>query len=71
MTNLTNIHAGLTIAAGAVFIPVCSISVALRFYARKLTGVGFGIDDWLIVVALVSYDISFKGETRNRDFDLT
>jgi len=48
------IHANLAIAAGATFIPVCSLSVGLRFYARRLKGVGFEADDWLILGALVS-----------------
>ncbi|CAG8956466.1 hypothetical protein HYFRA_00003851 [Hymenoscyphus fraxineus] len=47
------IHADLAIASGAVFIPVCTTSVALRFYARKMKGVGFGADDWLIAGALI------------------
>lgn len=48
------IHGNLAIAAGATFIPVCSLSVALRFYARKVKGVGLRADDWLILSALVS-----------------
>lgn len=47
------IHAPLVIAAGAVFIPVCSISVALRIYARRLRGLKLGPDDWTIIMALV------------------
>ena len=48
------IHANLAIAAGITFIPVCSISVALRVFARRLKGVPLGADDWLIIAALVS-----------------
>lgn len=49
------IHSNLAIAAGATFIPVCSLSVGLRFYARKLKGAGLEADDWLIMCALVSH----------------
>lgn len=37
-----------------VFIPVCSISIGLRLYARRTKGVGLGVDDWLILGVLVS-----------------
>ncbi|KAM3075815.1 hypothetical protein ACMFMG_007942 [Clarireedia jacksonii] len=47
------IHAPLVIAAGAVFIPVCSISVALRIYVRRSRGVRLGPDDWAIIIALI------------------
>ncbi|KAK6614270.1 hypothetical protein H4I96_00591 [Botrytis cinerea] len=47
------IHANLAIAAAAVFIPVCTATVALRVYARHLKKVGLGADDYLIVAALV------------------
>ncbi|KAG4029788.1 hypothetical protein MFRU_014g00870 [Monilinia fructicola] len=47
------IHANLTIAAAAVFIPVCSATVGLRVYARHLKKVGLGADDYLIMAALV------------------
>ncbi|KAB8302374.1 hypothetical protein EYC80_005800 [Monilinia laxa] len=47
------IHAKLTIAAAAVFIPVCSATVGLRVYARHLKKVGLGADDYLIMAALV------------------
>ncbi|CCD45564.1 hypothetical protein BofuT4_P045820.1 [Botrytis cinerea T4] len=46
------IHANLAIAAAAVFIPVCTATVALRVYARHLKKVGLGADDYLIVAAL-------------------
>lgn len=48
------IHANLAIAAGAVFIPVCTACVGLRVYARRLRGVNLGADDWTVIVAMVS-----------------
>ena len=49
------IHANLAIAAGAVFIPVCTCCVGLRVYARRLNGVRLGADDWTVIAALVSH----------------
>ena len=53
------IHANLAIAAGITFIPVCSVSVVLRVYARRTKGVRLGADDWLIITALVSDLLNF------------
>ena len=47
------IHANLAIAAGAVFIPVCTCCVGLRVFSRRLHGVGLGADDWTVIAALV------------------
>ncbi|PQE28267.1 plasma membrane Pth11 protein [Rutstroemia sp. NJR-2017a WRK4] len=47
------IHAPLVLAAAGTFIPLCSLSVALRIYARKVRKVGLGVDDYLIMGALV------------------
>ena len=49
------IHANLAIAAGAVFIPVCTVCVGLRVYVRRLHGVHLGADDWTVIAALVSH----------------
>ena len=47
------IHAGETIAAGAVFIPVCTVMVGLRLWTRRTRNLKLGADDWLCVAALV------------------
>ena len=44
----------LLIAAGAIWPPVCATVVALRFIARRVQSVQLGIDDWLVLPALVS-----------------
>ena len=44
----------LCIAAGAVFPPVASALVAMRFLARRQQSSKIGIDDWLTIPALVS-----------------
>ena len=48
------IRTNSAIAAGAVFIPVCTGCVALRIYVRRLHGVNLGADDWTVIAALVS-----------------
>ena len=44
----------LVIAAGALWPPVCTIVVAMRFLARRTQGVQLDVDDWLVLPALVS-----------------
>jgi hypothetical protein len=40
----------------SVILPVMSaVTVALRFYARHVRGLSWLADDWLVVVALVSF----------------
>ena len=41
------------LAAGATFLAVCIIIVVLRFFTRTLQKVTIGIDDWLVIPALV------------------
>jgi len=42
------------LAAGAIFLTLCPIVVGLRFYTRAIQKAKIGIDDWLILPALVS-----------------
>ena len=53
MANV-HIYAPLCIAAGAIFPPVCTGLVMLRFYARRQQGNPFKADDWLTIPALVT-----------------
>ena len=48
------VHAPVVIAEGAILIPVCTMMVFLRFYARRVSGSSFGMDDLAIAAALVS-----------------
>lgn len=41
------------LAAGAIFIAVCTIIVTLRFFTRAVQKAKIGIDDWLVLPALV------------------
>ena len=45
---------GLVIAAGVVWPVVCITVVVLRFAARKIKNERIGVDDWLMLPALVS-----------------
>ena len=56
------VHAPLVIASGAVFLPLCSFMVALRFWARRLQDSRYAMDDWCVLGALVSPHGSFDGE---------
>lgn len=40
-------------ASGAVFIALCPILLGLRFYTRRVQGARIGIDDWLLIPALL------------------
>lgn len=37
----------------AVFTPLQLLTVVLRFYARSLTAHRYGVDDWLVMAALL------------------
>ena len=50
-----NAFAGTPIALSAVFLPLASISVALRIFARSRTKANVGFDDLLAFLALVVY----------------
>lgn len=41
------------IATGAIWPPVCAAVVGLRFMTRRAQRLKLGIDDWLVLPALV------------------
>lgn len=45
------------IAAGTVLPTLGVIIVALRFYNRRRSSAGIGLDDWLVLPALVSWPV--------------
>jgi hypothetical protein len=47
------IHAPVVVAEAACLIVFCSLTVALRFFARRLKRSRLGPDDWTIAAALV------------------
>ena len=45
------------IASGVVWLVLCVIVVALRFYTRRVQGAKVLLDDWLMLRTLVCSDI--------------
>lgn len=43
------------VAVSSVLLPLASVFVALRFKVRKSTKAGIGLDDYIILAALVSF----------------
>ncbi|GJC94209.1 integral membrane protein [Colletotrichum higginsianum] len=53
-TTDTTSHTGIAIIAINVILAViATITCVGRFWARKLTGVGWGLDDWLALISLI------------------
>ena len=50
-----NIHGAAIVATGVVFTVLTVVAVGLRFTSKRLTSAGFGLDDWLILAALLIY----------------
>jgi hypothetical protein len=44
------------VGTGIAFSILPTIAVGLRFYARRIGGAKLGLDDWLMVPALVGFD---------------
>lgn len=42
-------------ALSIIFLILCSATMTLRVYVRALMLKNFGLDDWLLVLTLVSY----------------
>lgn len=40
------------VAVAVAFIPILVVMVGLRFYCRALTRSGWGLDDYLVILAL-------------------
>ena len=51
--DLTQDRRGSTRTLSIVFTVIAVVFVALRFLARSRQGAGYGLDDWLIVAALL------------------
>lgn len=52
--NFTSVTPMTIIAVGAVLPSLAAIAVSLRFYVRIRLSPSVGLDDWLILVSLVS-----------------
>lgn len=47
-------RSGVVVAVVSTVIPLTGLVVALRFYARQRLDNDVGLDDWAVLVALVS-----------------
>lgn len=56
MANIP-ISYGVLLTSSTLFIPACTLVVGLRFYTRHVQKLPFGIDDWLMLPALVRYQL--------------
>lgn len=55
------------VAATATLTVLATIAVILRFLARRIAKAPYGIDDWLILVALVSFfETAFRKHNSNK-----
>jgi type II secretory pathway component PulF len=52
-------------AVCVAFICISFIAIAFRFIARKVTGINYGWDDWLIILAAVSALIQYTSVVRH------
>ena len=50
-------------AAGATFPVVCFVLVSLRLYARRVQDLKWGLDDWLVMPAVVCTVITTMDES--------
>ena len=61
---MTYVNERSVLAVGIIFIVLPIAAVASRFYVRKTRKVGFGIDDWLLIPALVRPRSQFRSLNR-------
>ena len=52
------IHGPAIVGTGVVFTILTVVAVALRFTSKRITAVGFGADDWLLLASLVLYVVA-------------
>lgn len=45
----------VVVAVSSLFIGLCTVAVALRFYARFIRHVSLGLDDWMSAASLVRH----------------
>lgn len=48
-----NLTPGVVAAAGATFPAICLVLTGFRLYVKRTRKVGWGVDDWLVIPALV------------------
>ena len=53
MESIVHISPSVMILAGAIWPPVCAVVASLRFMTRRAQRTPLGMDDWLVLPALV------------------
>jgi len=56
-SEMTYVNGCSVIGIGVIFPFLGTVSVALRFAVKRAKKTGLGIDDWLILLGLVSYEM--------------
>ena len=54
---MTYVNGGSVIAIGVIFPVLGTLAVSLRFAVKHVRRTGVGLDDWLILLGLVSHDV--------------
>ncbi len=53
-----NINGPAIIGTGVAFTILAVFAVGLRFTSKRITGVRYGLDDWLLLASLVLYFVA-------------
>ena len=53
-----NTNGDAIIATGVVFTVLAVVAVGLRFASKRMTSAAVGIDDWLLLAALLIYFVA-------------
>lgn len=53
-----NTNGGAIIATGVVFTVLAVVAVGLRFASKRMTSAAVGVDDWLLLAALLVYFVA-------------
>lgn len=53
-----NTNGDAIIATGVVFTVLAVVAVGLRFASKRMTSAAVGVDDWLLLAALIIYFVA-------------
>lgn len=52
------------VVAAAVFIALATLATALRFYARYLKKISYGLEDWFLLASTVHSSLVYSAKSR-------
>lgn len=58
--KLTTTHQLAPVVLPYILLLIASIAVILRFWARRIRKAGYGVDDWLVLLAIVRWILERK-----------